>query len=105
VDYPVDLIRDAVEAGHPNPLANLDLTPRARHFAIWRGPSGAMVRKLSPLAARFLMALLRGADAAEAMQCAAQQSTAEAEAVIAAIQTEVLAASFTQLTWQSGASR
>ena len=107
VDYPVDLIRDAMESGRPTPLVNLDLTPRARHFALWRGASGPTVRRLSPMAARFLTTLLAGGDATEAMQCADEPGTAAAEEVIATIQTEVLAASFTQLSWhsRSGASR
>jgi hypothetical protein len=107
VDYPVDLIRDAAEAGHPSPLATVDLTAGVRHLAIWRGTSGAAVRRLTPIAARFLTALLRGGDATEAMQSASERGTAPAQEVIAAIRGEVLAASFTQLTWHSpsGASR
>jgi hypothetical protein len=94
VDYPVDLIRDAPEAPR-------DLTPQIRHFAIWRAPgsNGSTVRRLTPAAGAFLAALLNSDGQAEhAMQSAIEH--APPEQVIAAIQTEILHASFTTLLWQ-----
>jgi Putative DNA-binding domain len=101
VDYPVDLIRDALDAGRPDQLPALDMTPRTRHFAIWRGPDGASVKPISPAAAAFLDTLLKGGNAEAALQCASEFA-APAD-VIAAIQTELLSASFTRLTWHAEA--
>ena len=101
LDHPVDLIRDALDAGRPDDLAALDLTPRVRHFAIWRANGGgATVRHLTPLAGVFLSALLDSGGAAEqAMRSALEH--APVEQVIAAIQTQILHASFTTLLWHS----
>ena len=101
VDHPVDLVRDALEAGRPDDLAALDLTPRIRHFAIWRrNGSGATVRHLTCAAGAFLGALLdSGGQAERAMKSATEH--APPEQVIAAIQTEILHASFTTLLWHS----
>lgn len=103
VDYPVDLIRDALDAGRPDQLSALDMTPRTRHFAIWRGPNGASVKPISPTAAAFLDTLLRGGNAEAALRCATEFA-APAD-VIAAIQTELLSASFTRLTCHSEAGQ
>jgi hypothetical protein len=97
VDYPVDLLRDALDAERPDQLPALDMTPRERHFAIWGGPDGAAVKPLSPAAAAFLNILLAGGTAADALRQATEH-TSPADAV-AAIQTELLQASFTRLTW------
>ena len=101
VDHPVDLVRDALDAGRPDDLAALDLTPRVRDFAIWRASgSGATVRHLTPAAGLFLATLLASGGAAEpAMRRALEQ--APPEQVIAAIQAEILHASFTTLLWHS----
>jgi hypothetical protein len=99
VDYPVDSIRDALDAGCPDRLTVLDMTRRARHFAIWRAPDGAAVKPLTPTAAAFLDTLLEGGDAATALRSAT--GLAPPEAALAAIQTELLGASFTRLTWHS----
>lgn len=101
VDHPVDLVRDALEAGRPDDLAALDLTPRVRHFAIWRANgSGVTVRHLTPAAGVFLATLLDNGGAAEAAMSRALEH-APPEQVIAAIQTEILHASFTTLLWHS----
>ena len=101
VDHPVDLLRDALEAGRLDDLASLDLTPRVRHFAIWRANSnGATVRHLTPAAGLFLATLLdSGGDAELAMRHAMEHGPPEH--VVAAIQTEILHASFTTLLWHS----
>jgi Putative DNA-binding domain len=101
VDYPVDLIRDALDADCPDQLSALDMTPRTRHFAVWRGPDGAAVKSLSPAAAAFLDTLLKGGNAEAAVRRATE--FAAPAAAIAAIQTELLGASFTRLTWHSQA--
>jgi Putative DNA-binding domain len=101
VDHPVDLVRDALDAGRPEDLATLDLTPRVRHFAIWRGNgSGATVRHLTSAAGAFLAALLNsGGQAEQAMRSALEH--APPEQIIAAIQAQILHASFTTLLWHS----
>lgn len=100
LDYPVDLIRDALDAGRPDDVAALDLTPRVRHLAIWRANgSGVSVRHLTPLAGVFLGALLASGAAEQALQSAVEH--APADQVIAAIQTEILHAPFTTLLWHS----
>lgn len=93
VDHPVDLIRDAVAVAS-------DLTPQVRHFAIWRaaGSSGSTVKHLTPAAGVFLAALLNDGRPEQAMSAAMEH--APAEQVIAAIQAEILHASFTTLLWQ-----
>ncbi len=99
VDYPVDLLRDALDSGHPDQLSDLDMTPRAHHFAIWRGPEAAAVKLLSPTSAAFLNTLREGAAAEEALRQAMEYACAAD--VLAAIQTELFSASFMRLTWHS----
>lgn len=99
-EYPVDLIRDAVDAGCPEPLANLNLTPQVRHFAIWRGTTGATVKSISRVSGQFLEAVLRGASADYAIEMAMKAAEIPAPEVIAAIQAEVLTASFLQIIHQ-----
>jgi hypothetical protein len=96
VDYPVDLLRDCLDAGRPEGLSELDMTPRTRHFAIWRGPDAAAAKLLSPASAAFLGALLEGAAAEQALRQAME--CACATDVLAAIQTELFGASFMRLT-------
>ena len=96
VEYPVDLLRDCLDAGRPEELSGLDMTPQTRHFAIWRGPEGAAVKRLSPASAAFLNALLEGAAAEQALRQAME--CASATDVLAAIQTELFGASFMRLT-------
>jgi hypothetical protein len=99
VEYPVDLLRDCLDAGRPEELSGLDMTPQTRHFAIWRGPEGAAVKRLSPASAAFLNALLEGAAAEEALRQA--MGCASATEVLAAVQSELFSASFMRLTWYS----
>ena len=99
VDYPVDLLRDALDAGCPEQLSDLDMTPRARHFAIWRGPEGAAVKPIGSAAAAFLNTLLKGAAAEEALRHAMEFACATQ--ALAEIQTDILSASFTRLTWST----
>ncbi len=99
VNYPVDLLRDALDAGCPEQLSDLDMTPRARHFAIWRSPDGAAVKPIGPAAGAFLNALLQGGAAEEALRHA-MEFTCTTDA-LAEIQTDILSASFTRLTWST----
>lgn len=100
VEHPVDLIRDALAAGRPRDLEALELAPRARYFAIWRkNTDGSTVKHLTRPAGTFLAALLdSGGRAEHAMRSAMEHEPPEQ--VIAAIQTEILHASFTTLLWQ-----
>jgi hypothetical protein len=96
-DFPVDLIRDAVDAARPEPLSGLDLTPEPRHYALWRGASGATVKPLSAASAHFLEGLLRERSADRALETAMTATNSPAGDVLAAIQSEVFAATFLQL--------
>jgi len=92
VEYPVDRLRDAYDSGDAASLEHIDMTPQARHFAIWRGEHGASVRLLTGPAAAFLGAVLRGENVAAAL--AAALLHAEAAEALAAIRNEIFAAPF-----------
>jgi hypothetical protein len=86
--YPVDVIRDRIEAGAIDQLDKIDMTPRAYHFALWRGESGAAVRRLTQPAATFLSEVLRGADGSHAFNRALEH--AGPDEVLRAIRSEIL---------------
>lgn len=88
--YPVDMIRDEVEAGRAQELERIDMTPRARHFAVWSGESGASVKKLTAPASAFLTALLDGCDGVEAV--ANTLDGVEFEEALNAVRREILIA-------------
>jgi Putative DNA-binding domain len=67
-NYPVDQIRDCLDAGRPDSLANLNMAPQPRHFALWRSQDGTSVKALSPRAALFLQALLAKSDVVDALR-------------------------------------
>jgi hypothetical protein len=98
VDYPVNLIRDAIEAGHTEELSELDMSPRARYFAIWRGPDGAAVRQLNEASAGFLACILNGLDAGTALQHAV--SRGRRNEALMAIHAHVVSAPFARMTWR-----
>jgi Putative DNA-binding domain len=98
VDYPVNLVRDAIDAGRPEELSGLDMSPRARYFAIWRGPDGAAVRQLNAASAGFLASVLKGFDARTALQHAVSQGP-EGEA-LTAIYDHVVSAPFARMQWR-----
>jgi hypothetical protein len=98
VDYPVNLIRDAIEAGHPEELSEVDMRPRARYFAIWRGPDGAAVKQLNAVSAGFLASILKGLDAGTALQLAVSQGPRN-EALMA-IHAHVVSAPFARMAWR-----
>jgi hypothetical protein len=63
LDYPADAIRDALD--DEERLAAIDMRPGRRTLALWRLPDGAGVRRLSPVSAAFVKAVLAGADLSE----------------------------------------
>jgi hypothetical protein len=89
--WPVDHLRDALDAGEEDRLAAIDMTAGPRAFALWRGEAGAMVKPLSPPSAAFLSALLSGAGADQALNDALNVDPSEA---LARIQAEVFSAGF-----------
>lgn len=86
--YPVDMIRDEVEAGRFEGLEGMDMTSRPHHFALWPSRSGASVKRLTEPAAAFLRALLAGGDAEVGMDKALERS--ELGEVVSAVQREIL---------------
>jgi hypothetical protein len=86
--YPVDVIRDQIEAGAIEELEKIDMTSRAYHFALWRGESGASVRRLTPPAATFLSEILQGEDGGHAIKRALEH--AGLEEVLRAIRSDIL---------------
>jgi hypothetical protein len=96
VDYPVNLIRDALDAGRPEELSELDMSPQARYFAIWRGPNGAAVKQLNAAPAGFLASILRGLDHRTALQHAVSQG--RRDEVLMAIYDQVVSAPFARMT-------
>ena len=99
VEYPVDRLRDGFGGNDIDSLEHLDMTPRARRFAIWRGAAGASVRLLSAPAAMFLGAVLRGESADAALAAALLE--AEPEEALSAIRNEIFAAPFLRILSQS----
>ncbi len=59
--YPVDLVRDALDASQVERLAEIVMAPAPRWFAFWRGQAGASVMQVSPALARLLATLQGGA--------------------------------------------
>lgn len=88
--YPVDTIRDEVEAGRLQELDRIDMTPRPYHFAVWSGESGAAVKKLTAPASAFLRALLAGCDGEQALTDALDG--VEPQEALSAVQREILIA-------------
>jgi hypothetical protein len=86
--YPVDVIRDQIEAGAIEGLDKIDMTSRAYHFALWRGESGASVRRLTRPAATFLREVLQGGDGSHAVNRALEHA-GPAE-VLRAIRSDIL---------------
>jgi hypothetical protein len=95
--YPVDLIRDAVDAARSDPLMDVDLTPCTRYFALWRGARGATVKAISAASALFLEGVLGDASAESAIESAATAARISASEVIEAIQSELFTATFLQI--------
>ena len=86
--YPVDLIRDEVEAGRFEGLERIDMKPGLYQYALWRNDAGASVKQLPPPAAAFLGVLLEGGDC----NCAVKRALEHAgpDEVLRVIQGEIL---------------
>jgi hypothetical protein len=96
LSYPADLIRAALDEGDDEALAAVDLTPRPRALAVWRAGRHAVVRPLGPAAGLFLAEVLAGAGADQAL--ASVFLAHQPQAALEAIQAEVFAAPFAQVT-------
>jgi len=59
--YPADAIRDALGEDEDR-LAEIDMRRQRRTLALWRLPDGAGLRRLSPISAALLKAVLAGGD-------------------------------------------
>jgi hypothetical protein len=103
--YPVDQIRDSLDAGRPDSLESLDMAPQPRHFALWRSQEGASVKALSPRAAVFLQAILAKSDVMDALRRSMGRSACGRAA--AALYEEIAVNSFARVSsaWEPGASR
>jgi len=95
VEYPVDRLRDAFDSNDADSLEYVDMMPRGRHFAVWRGARGASVKPLTGSAVSFLGAVLRGETAETAL--AAALLHADPEEALAAIKNEIIAAPFAHI--------
>ncbi|HEX4197431.1 MAG TPA: putative DNA-binding domain-containing protein [Caulobacteraceae bacterium] len=95
--HPADLIRAAIEADDDQALAAIDLAPRQRRIAVWRDGRTAVVQPLSLAPGQFLSAILDG-DPAELALADVLAEAAAPQAALTAIQTEVFAARFAQIT-------
>ena len=89
--YPVDVIRDEVEAERWEGLEGIDMKPQFREFALWRTESGATVKRLSAPAAAFLKAVRQGADGGAALNSALEHGSSDE--VLHAIRSEILTSS------------
>lgn len=98
LEYPADAIRDAGDEGDANSLSDLDMTPCARNFALWRSGQGVSVRRLTMPAAAFLGAVLRGESGEAALATALLHSPPDE--ALAAIQSEIFAAPFARILSQ-----
>jgi len=98
LEYPADALRDTKEGGSEDCLSDLDMTPRAHNFALWRTGQGVSVRRLTMPATAFLGAVLRG-ESGEAALATALLHSAPDEA-LAAIQGEIFSAPFARILSQ-----
>jgi hypothetical protein len=82
LDYPADLIRDAI-GDDAERLSEIDMRPQRRALAFWRLPDGAGVRRLSPVSATFVKAILDGRDLSDFEAPEADLQTLSAEVLSA----------------------
>lgn len=98
-EYPVERLRDACDSRDTDSLELLDMSPRARNYAIWRGKQGAAMRPLSMPSATFLGAVLRGETADAAL--AAALLHADPDQALASIRQEIFTAPFARILSQT----
>ena len=96
VRFPVDVIRAALTDDDDRGLAAIDLTPRPHAVAVWRDGPMAAVQPLSQPAGLFLTAIQFGSTPEEAL--AAACTAASPQGALRAIQAEVFAARFAEIT-------
>ena len=94
--YAVDRLRAAILAEDVEALGSVDLTAGEHSYALWRTEAGVNVRSLSASSARFLDAVLAGADGASALAAAASAQHS-AEEIAAALTREILPAGFVRV--------
>ena len=94
--YAVGALRAAILEEDLKEIERAGGAPGEYHHALWRSASGVNVRSLSESSARFLAAVLAGADGAAALSAAAgaQQS---AEQIASALASEILPAGFVRI--------
>ena len=90
--YAVAAIRDALEG---QGSAAADLPPGEYWYAIWSSGQGACVRPLSTVAARFVIALLAGADLGSVL--AGLEAQGDPAQIAASIEAEVFRAGYARL--------
>lgn len=93
LSYPADRLRDAREDDGQS-LEDLDMTPRAYAYALWRGTAGASVRAVPAGVAAFLDAVLAGASAQEGLDALLREA---GEAGLAQLQSDLFLAPFASL--------
>ncbi len=92
----VDVIRDAVDAGGAEDLARLDIKPGEHYMAIWRTRKGVSVKPLSAPVGTFLLAVVEGCDAHDAIGNAIRDRGLTN--AVDAIRAELLTSSFVRVT-------
>jgi len=96
--YPADLIRDALQMGREVEAAQVAIVAGDRSLVLWHADIGPMAKHLTAPAGEFLEALVKGQGIETAMtRAVAVEGVAPVDA-IAAIQTQILQASFCRLT-------
>jgi hypothetical protein len=95
--FPVDELRTAILTDDADGVAALELAPRLRHYAAWRVTEGVRVRALSAPSARFLDAVLAGADGERALAAAASGSD-DAVPLAEILAREILPAGFVRVS-------
>jgi hypothetical protein len=68
--YPVDHIKNHLEAGDISTLPGVDMMPNLKSYAVWRGTCGANVTPLTRQAATFINAILNHLSCEEALTLA-----------------------------------
>ena len=94
--YAVGALRAAILEEDLKEIERAGGAPGEYHHALWRSASGVNVRSLSESSARFLAAVLAGADGAAALSAAAGAQPS-AEQIASALASEILPAGFVSI--------